>query len=207
MRNRRKGTVKDKNDKDANSPILNGWKRAEVYFAGVVAAFTIVLSFLAWKQWQTSRMLERAYMIETSTNIVHMEPGQKPMIRIDFENGGRTVATLIESEIIVKKVAQLPSEPDYSAATPSKMPSGIQVEATKPFILASNDENPLTPEEKVQIDKGAINYYAFGYLAYKDIFGKEHRTGFCCYWNRAPVYENVTISPLYCAEPNYQYAN
>jgi hypothetical protein len=135
----------------------------------------------------------------------HMAAGEKPMIRIDFENAGRSVAILLGSKVIAKKMAQLPPEPDY-AGPPNNIPAGVQVEPTKDFIQAANDSDALTPTEMADLQAGKINYYAFGYLLYQDIFGNQHRTGFCCYWNRSPVYENAVISPLYCAEPNYQYA-
>lgn len=126
-------------------------------------------------------IVQKAKMVETgriSEEIITSDLTISPFIRIPIKNIGRTPAFLDHEFIFLKVLKELPEKPDYFIKF--KFPNGI--------VLTSGDSNEIQQKYchlhagTLLVLEGKMSLWAFGYVAYRDFIGREHKTGFCYRW-------------------------
>lgn len=126
-------------------------------------------------------IVQKAKMVKTGNTleeIITSDLTTSPFIRIPVKNIGRTPAFLDHELIILKVFRELPERPDYPIKF--KFPKGI--------VLASGDSNEIqqkychTSAGTRSVLNGEMSLWAYGYIAYRDFIGREHKTGFCYRW-------------------------
>ncbi len=151
----------------------------------VIAVFTVLLFLAVIWQTSTNRDNERAWVIVTpkswSPSLVKAVEGVTFPINFfeaSYENVGRTPARIIETAlryIIIDKLENLPLEPDY----------GMVVNLGE-MLLVPRDSFPqvrplepsplLMPQQAAEIEQGKKLLYAYGFVAYRDVYRRRRET-------------------------------
>jgi hypothetical protein len=154
------------------------------YLTAVIALFT-GLTFLIYRgQLSALKTSERAWMVSNSISEfpVYSSLGKQPTgqtfpARFEQTNRGRTPAwiTAMGSRInLLPKGKTLPPEPTYDWATPFP-PEGT--------VLPPNANIPqgvdITLADLSNVDNGAVTFYFYGVVQYRDVFRKKHETKYC----------------------------
>lgn len=167
------------------------WQRTTkdptAFFALWTAAFTGVLAISTIFLWnatkRTAQIAERALseverpwlFIEGATVSRRDLPGE-PMepnnwfISFRCRNVGRTPAVVEECIIQLHDKDQLPETPHYDLTFRGPVPRWLSANETF-------DTHPMGPAIRIK-DGRAIQFVVFGRLAYKELNGKEHHSGF-----------------------------
>ncbi len=102
-----------------------------------------------------------------------------PFIRIPVKNVGRTPAYLNNIFILLRVLKELPDPPDYFPVK-FKVPNGMVLE---PGCSNEIQQKYCHLESSTRLVlEGKMSLWAYGYIAYKDFIGREHKTGFCFRW-------------------------
>lgn len=127
-------------------------------------------------------VVQKAKMVETgneSEEIITSALEISPFMRIPVKNIGRTPAFLNDVFVLIRVLKELPETPDYLPVK-FKIPNGV--------VLAPGDFNSIQ-KKYFHIESGTglvlggkMSLWAYGYVAYRDFIGREHKTGFCYRW-------------------------
>ncbi|EQD25165.1 MAG: hypothetical protein D084_Lepto4C00232G0005 [Leptospirillum sp. Group IV 'UBA BS'] len=101
-----------------------------------------------------------------------------PFIKISVKNVGRTPAFLDHLSILVRVLTELEDEPEYPVKM--KFPNGMILESGG--LEYMHQKYSHTDAGTRGVMEGTATLWAFGYFAYKDFIGREHKTGFCYKW-------------------------
>ena len=164
--------------------ITSDWVMVALTLALVVLTFAYVI--VAYWQVSTVHDTERAWMVVNPKNwnpglaITPPQGGEIPLnvFQMSTKNVGNTPARIIETGckyIRLEKMGDLPDEPNYGESA-----------MFNDMLFVPNDSigqiAPLSPsavlsqEEATKISNAQMFLYAYGFVAYKDAFGKLRRT-------------------------------
>lgn len=126
-------------------------------------------------------IVQKAKMVETgiiSEEIKTSDLKISPFIRISVKNIGRTPAFLDHEFIFLSVLNGLTEEPKYPIKF--KFPNGMVLEPGSSNEIQQK-YNHLESVTNLVLE-GKMFLWAYGYIAYKDFIGREHKTGFCFRW-------------------------
>lgn len=165
---------------------------------GLIAVFTVVLAWATSRIYKHSAASERAY-IDISH---HGPPGLeidpsagKAKLKVTVTNRGRTPARVTDMFLDLA-FDVLPTKPHYTLPQ-NHEPARVFLVTQSKFkytieILADQDAlNAAAEDEK--------SLWVFGYVDYKDIFGKRHRAGYMRRYCRFD-YSNPRSTPTFPVE-------
>jgi hypothetical protein len=152
-------------------------------FAGAAATFTGFMCWLIYKQTQTTKELERAWIsvevrhdTEASKHLTNFIGGSAVSLECLIRNRGRTPARLTKCKVVQESLAEgitLPENPDYGTN------------------MKNMDQMLLSPDDTIQeafhaeadklsfFERNEGNFYVYGVVYYLDAFGTERYTRFC----------------------------
>jgi hypothetical protein len=108
---------------------------------------------------------------------------ERPEVTVTFHNYGRTPANVHAVLIGVRILDHIPTEKDaeiYLSDEKSKFEVEIIFGADQPWTApVAVCWEPFTPELARQMTAGKFNLYCWGFIEYRDIFGRKHSTRFC----------------------------
>lgn len=166
-------------------------------FTGILVYFTYLLYVVADQAGQTTRIIQRAWVIPKETTPLTLVPNQTMIVRITLENPGNTPAfnmTARVGSVLITTAAPFPADPYYPP--PSEEPSqGIIAPHGIKFIDCVID--PLTVDDINRINEKSTTLYCYGKFLYSDPFTKGRPGTFCLYFvlggsfNLCPTYNNI----------------
>jgi hypothetical protein len=107
-----------------------------------------------------------------------------PIITVGFKNYGRTVAMVTEAWVAIKIIGEPPDRPDYSETDRIFIPAGRAIAPNDEYILPERWFHDFRPEETgpTPLLPFKANFWVYGFIAYRDHLGEQHRTGFLGVW-------------------------
>lgn len=185
--------AQEKNDAKRDSHDWVDWVNA--FSTAVIALFTVIMAATVFFQLRATHRQERAWIaiesIEASTELSHytlMYPANIEMEYV-FRNFGNTPGKLMDSRLIFRLVVQiddLPSHPDYGEKQefPNFPLDGVLMVPKVTFQLRQPFQGPdgtsaLSNDDLVAIRDGSKQLVSYGFIRYRDAFGKLHETRFC----------------------------
>ena len=125
-----------------------------------------------------------------------------PVVKFKLVNEGASPAFPIETAykfIMLDTIDDvLPEVPDYGE--PVKIDS-MPIAASKPRWQHVEYENAIVEAQRVAVQKGESRLVFYGFVKYKDVFGKDCETRFCALW----LWEQLAANPrfVYFGNPEY----
>jgi hypothetical protein len=179
---------------DENSQTANGayqphkWtERINAISTVVIAVFAVVTAIAVGLQVKTARNSERAWIIVTPKNwnppLASYDPAIGGVIPLNvfepaIKNVGRTPAKIMEIATKyerLERMEDLPNEPNYGQT--GRFDGMILVPQDsmgQRYILTPSGS--MTVQERYAVQNGHAFLYAYGFVAYKDAFGKSRYT-------------------------------
>lgn len=179
-------------------------QRQQTTIQKVIATGTVVAAIGAWfyagiayKQWKDTgkqmRIDERAWVQYRTERDQKIEVSANAPVTFHLlvKNIGKTVARHLDGSIFVEKL-DITESPNFEreAGTGSEIRAGVlfpndvwpnQIVEWVKVDPVTRTASPVIPTEEDAADWKADKFYfaVYGTLAYSDIFGFRHRTGFC----------------------------
>ena len=122
-------------------------------------------------------------------------PDAVSTLRFNFKNFGRTAGELITMCAEWSVAERLPDAPNYKSNYP--FIPGAMIEPQK--MLPPGPQNftiRLQPEEVTAISEETKFLWVYGYLAFRDFLGNEHRQGWCAKWQGYRQTLDGSLAPL-----------
>jgi hypothetical protein len=127
--------------------------------------------------------------------------GQQWVITIKSKNTGKTFAKEFRMKATVAKVTSPRTQPDFSdKAIPYNSVSILAPngEYTSTTVITGNADSPHPIANPTQTDidlikSGAIKFFAYGRMDYRDIFQISHWTIFCFHLSRDVKWESCAV--------------
>jgi len=137
---------------------------------------------------------ERPWLEVSNFRLVELVVAKPLEVHYVVKNRGRSVASLVEMQVVVKCAAELPPEPSYLAQR-TKPDAPLNLASQETYPASANMEYLITAEEVENIKAGRVFLWTHGYLRYLDPWDREktHELRFCRkYWfNRPPQMAQV----------------
>ena len=127
----------------------------------------------------------------SAVDLVHADESirqalKSPAVSLRFANHGRTTAFLTARCVELRLADSLPAEPEYRAIetleTAEAVASGDNVKAGADQRLGEVGE-----AEVEALRLGRRTLWVYGFIAFRDFLGIEHRKGFCLRWLPPPA--------------------
>lgn len=163
------------------------WSDPISIFTGLLVAVTGGLILVGWRQVQTARTIERAYV-----KMSHFPPGLIIVrdtgicwVRVSVKNYGRTPARItgaILKLVPLPNSESLPVIPDYRIERAQ--------EQHKVFLVAGDEFffsqwfNKLEVANLPDVESGGTKLWVYGYVDYIDKFEQRHRAGYARVYDR-----------------------
>lgn len=150
------------------------------------AAATRRTADAALLQAQASVGVELPRLELAAIDLVHADESirqalRAPAVSLRFVNHGRTTAFLTERCVELRLADALPAEPEYRAVEPLEIAEAV---ASGAAVGAAAGERlgELGEAEVEALRLGRRTLWAYGFVAFRDFLGIEHRKGFCLRW-------------------------
>jgi hypothetical protein len=170
----------------------------------VVGVFTVVLAFVAYRQYIATRTAERAWLVCQAPDPLPTYTGGNVAIRWVVENKGRTPAwmtSLGSAASIIKAGDELPATPPYTMAGPFTREGTVLPPKGK---ASRGVEIPAANMAAVEHGHQGQDYflYVFGIVGYRDIFGRTHETRYCFRFKTGPTTADPAPRDFYVDGPS-----
>jgi hypothetical protein len=168
------------------------WDKLNVISQILIAAVACIGIYLTLRQERLAQrqmqLDEAAQMRLDSATITSFQSG-KPEIALFFKNTGRTPA--LDGKITAMsgfigtsgrakdEVTAVEKNFKLLATDAGSLPLTTLYASDSRKVPITFPEQPLSPDQVQQIDKGDFRYMVFGTFEYKDIFGTSYKKRFC----------------------------
>ena len=184
-------TKPNKQKEDTDQPTWRGWHRKpEQFFAGCIAAFTLILTasaiYQACVMQRQLETMERTLTMEERAWVTIRQPmlqspltvGEIPGIYLRVQNSGRSPALKLRIRHtfgILNKLPDgpMPEEPIMGEESLSVIAPGEYMRSVGPL------GSPLTEVDLARLKRAELSIFTYGTVTYFDIFDTKHRTTFC----------------------------
>jgi hypothetical protein len=113
-----------------------------------------------------------------------------PAVSLRFANHGRTTAFLTARCVELRLADALPAEPEYRAVEKLEATEAVASgDATKAGADQRLGELGETEVEALRLGRRTL--WAYGFVAFRDFLGIEHRKGFCLRWLPPPAHASI----------------
>jgi len=185
------------------------WNR---WLTGTIAAFTLGLIWVGWKQRETyeasltaNKVIERAYVkmshnrpglridpVSTASRLYDTAPRQDISVDVKVQNSGNTPATVSYHLLqLVFTNSPLPTTPDYDPTKGQVV--RVHLVKDESFNIFMNVNVEATAVANVQSEGWKL--YLLGYVDYIDKFKGRHRSGYARVYNPS-IDANIATKPL-----------
>ena len=184
--NQRTDSTRQDHKKPSKYSSWRGPSTWNVVFNGILAITTIFLGLIAYWQYNSSNLDQRAWVGPTSfihpgEGCTYFKEGSQPSFGVVVTNTGKTPARKVEAMIQRQTIKRgVPFNATYNdTGGPS---SAIILFPGRTFNLTTKPESlPLTAEQVEIITTGEFTLYVYGAITYEDVFAIKHQTTFCGY--------------------------
>ena len=155
-----------------------------MYLSVAVAAVTFLQFAALWTIIGTTRHQIRAYIYVVTTDLKRQGKTGKFVHHLKAVNTGQTPARNLRVESITKVLVH-PVAATFDFSLPEDPKSGTwTVGSGKDVIFVAKADRRYSKAEIKQISNGKSDkrLYSYGTLRYADIFGRNHSTEFCLYF-------------------------
>jgi hypothetical protein len=115
---------------------------------------------------------------------------KSPATALAFTNHGRTTAFLTTRCIELRLADALPEEPEYRAIEPLEIAEAV-VSGGSVAAGAAQRLGELGEAEVEALRLGRRTLWVYGFVAFRDFLGIEHRKGFCLRWLPPPAQAHI----------------
>ena len=115
---------------------------------------------------------------------------KSPAAALAFTNHGRTTAFLTTRCIELRLADALPEEPEYRAIEPLEIAEAV-VSGGSVAAGAEQRLGELGEAEVEAVRLGRRTLWVYGFVAFRDFLGIEHRKGFCLRWLPPPAQAHI----------------
>lgn len=174
-------------------------------FTGLLVIATGILAYIAWRQDQTNRTVERAYVqIATlGSGLVRVSQSSVLDLALSLKNFGATPATITGFVLDYKVVNHgdpLHIYPEYPA--PKR--------ETRVFLVGRGEyttywQFPILADDLRTIDDHQMDLCIYGYVDYVDQFGTRHRAGYGRRYDPRGEVNGEGSNLIYLTQPHYNY--
>ena len=147
------------------------------------------------------------------------DPNTPPTAVIMVDNFGQTPAKgvvfradFFVGPAVLTKDFKIPVITAPKSCPMDVFPGGVSIEDKNKMTGLTNAEYIITKEEHAQLYKGEKSLYVFGEAEYKDVFGNDRKTTFCCFirldgnrWHQiisSQITENIPIQVVFTEQGN-----
>lgn len=169
-------------------------------FTGVLAASTIGLwiatsrsASIAEKAAKASAAIELPILLLSNIELNQQAiganepqwelPSRPCMIIVNYQNYGRTPATVIETSVDWVLGDSLPGSPQYKSAQ-AAMAGTIVRPNSSCRLTAGNYDITFTEDQRTRLTRGDLTLWVYGFVRCHDVLGGVHTFGFCGRWER-----------------------
>lgn len=182
-----------------------GWLDPITIFTLFLVIATGILAYIAWRQDQTNRTVQRAYVkIATrSSGLAGASRSSVMDLALSLKNFGETPATITEFVLdhkVVNHGDPLPIYPKYP----------VPKRKTRIFLVRGQEYTTywtftVLSEELRSIDVQEMDLCIYGYVDYIDQFGTRHRAGYARHYDPrgAALGEGSNLNHI--TQPHYNY--
>lgn len=179
-----------------------------------LAVVTASLAVFTYKLWQATvklgrdavrgveqqdtalKNVERAYLfIEVVLDgpLAHSPSGLPNSVRVKIWNHGKTPAEVLQIRFYVDIKPEVPNELLSFPGSDVTLPPGLGIAQNFSYDVTTSVN--ISDKDFGEIEHGYKTPYAVGLVRYKDIFGYEHRTGFCWFYSHHMIHGQFIIAP------------
>jgi hypothetical protein len=159
------------------------WRHPQVIVNGILAiAALITLAFYAWQLHINTKTVELDQRAWVTISSVYLDKliaiDEAPKISMVLANSGKSPALDVQ---VSGRCGYGIAPPPFSTGDPVK---GVST----PMVLGPNEKMTVRPRSEVpvlsaevveQLRNSSIRLFIKGWISYRDIFNKPHRTAFC----------------------------
>ncbi|HEY5239250.1 MAG TPA: hypothetical protein VIJ62_12775 [Rhizomicrobium sp.] len=113
--------------------------------------------------------------------IMEAAPARITFVDLTFKNYGKSPAHLIQIFAQHRAADILPPDPRYTIGADLRTGSVIEADGGE-FTLRSPANFGLSEGQQDAIADGTAIFWVYGFLSFRDVFGKAHETRFCFRW-------------------------
>jgi len=113
-----------------------------------------------------------------------------PAVSLRFANHGRTTAFLTARCVELRLANELPAEPEYRAVEQLETAEAVASGETAK-VGADQRLGELGEAEVEALRLGRRTLWVYGFVAFRDFLGIEHRKGFCLRWLPPPAQASI----------------
>jgi hypothetical protein len=189
----------DENQKARDEKPKHDWvDHINSFSTGVIAAFTVLMFVVVYRQDQTTKISERAWVVSNTPGSPQRSE-DKVQVVCKIMNTGRTPAwiTLIGSSAqFVKSEEDLPRIPNYPVTTRFGQRGSV-------LTPHGHTEAGVSFETKrlEYVERGEVILYFYGFVEYRDAFNQTHMTRYCYRLKRSQDLTSQSLFEFYVDGP------
>ncbi|MDH4082400.1 MAG: hypothetical protein OEV99_01255 [Nitrospira sp.] len=172
------------NEQPSKSPLWKTLTFWNVVFNFILAITTICLGLIAYRQYQSSSLDQRAWVGPTSFihpggETKYFKEGSQPSFGVVLTNMGKTPAR--KMEVMIQRNTFKKGTPFTAVYNDDGKPGSVVfLFPGQIYKVTTNQEPaPLTASLVEMITSGEFTLYLYGMVTYEDVFDVKHQTTFC----------------------------